>query len=109
MPAISGLRKTFTFTFACFARHKAKSGSVSVVSSVSRLLKIYACKSVCVRADGGKAAKGVTANTQQDTDKMVDNNGNFVALNPRKRINFKLIEKEVNNLPTSVKRADEHV
>lgn len=30
---------------------------------------------------------------------MVDNSGNLVALNPRKRINFKLIEKEVNTLP----------
>ncbi len=53
----------------------------------------------CVQADAGKGGKGVTANTQQDTDKMVDNSGNLVALNPRKRINFKLIEKEVNTQP----------
>lgn len=54
-----------------------------------------------MHADGGKGGKGVTAHTQLDTDKMVDNNGNLVALNPRKRIDFKLIEKEVNTLPTS--------
>lgn len=32
-----------------------------------------------------------------DTDNMVDADGNLVALNPRKRIKFKLIEKEVRD------------
>jgi len=53
-------------------------------------------------ADGVRDAKGVTAITQMDTDNMVDADGNLVALNPRKRIKFKLIEKE--NISHNVRR-----
>lgn len=53
-----------------------------------------------------KGAKGGTAGTHQDTDKMKDNDGNLVALNPRKRISFKLVKKEVNTLRTFAKSTE---
>lgn len=51
-------------------------------------------------SDESKA--GITRSTQHDTDHMTDADGNLVALDPRKRIKFKLVEKE--NVSHNVRR-----